>query len=280
MRLLLTILIGVGLFTALIASSGCGRLDVPVAPKPKGILAIVYSDLTKSINEETANRQKRNIEELFQNLPHDSKFYLFSIDRGTNKPSIYEFLPKFTEVKNAEDEDKLKEDIANIKKAKETTEFEKLKASLDSYQASITSERGPVSCISNKLNLLADMIANKRAGYPGYEIRLFFYSDMIEQCQNSFDSKPLNFERYSGDSEEAKHLQDIQKRINANFDPASTNKNLKSMGAKIYIILTSQDDKQSLRTLKTLWDSFFGKLGLAPEDIVWTNSNELYFWTL
>ena len=281
-RHLLSISFCAGLFVALIALSGCDGIgiDTPVPPKKKGIVAIVYTDLTKSIDEQTATRQKRNIEELFQSLPYDSKFYLFSIDRGTNKPSIYEFLPKFIEVKNPKDEDQLKEDIAKTRKDKETTELEKLRSSLDSYHASITGEKGPVSCISNKMNSLVDMIANKRSSFPQYDIRLYFYSDMIEQCQNSFDSKPLTFERYPDDSEEATHLQDIQRRIAENFEPANANKNLKTMETKMHIILTSQDDKQSLRSLKTIWNSFFGKLGLAPEDIIWTNGNENIFWTL
>jgi hypothetical protein len=75
------------LCAALIALSGCGRLeglDKHIPPQKKRILAIVYTDLTKSIDEQTANRQKQNIEELFQNLPPDANFFLFSIDTGTN----------------------------------------------------------------------------------------------------------------------------------------------------------------------------------------------------
>jgi hypothetical protein len=186
----------------------------------------------------------------------------------------------FIEVKSPQDEDQLKEEIKKTGQDKKTTELEKLRSSLDSYHASISAETGPVSCISNKLNSLVDVIANKRSSFPEYETRLFFYSDMIEQCQNSFDGKPSTFEKYPDDREEEKHLQDLQKRIEGNFDPANPNKNLKSMGTKLYIILTSQDDKQSLRTLKSLWNSFFVKLGLAPDDIVWANSNEVYFWKL
>jgi len=62
---------------------------------------------------------------------------------------------------------------------------------------------------------------------------------MIEQCQNSFDDKPLTFARHINDVEETKHLEDIQKRIEKSFEPAKANKNLKTIGAKIYIILTS-----------------------------------------
>jgi hypothetical protein len=97
-RHLLFISVSAGMFAALIALSGCNGIDTPAPPKKKGIVAIVHADLTESIDEATATRQKRNIEELFQNLPYDSKFYLFSIDRGTNKPSIYEFLPTFIDV--------------------------------------------------------------------------------------------------------------------------------------------------------------------------------------
>lgn len=276
-RTLLSTSLCAGLFAALIASSQCGRIDEPSPPKKKGIVALVYTDLTKSINDETANRQKQNIGELFQDLPEGSKFYLFSIDRGTNKPSIYEFVPKFIEPKNPKEEDQLKVEIENTKKAKESTEIEKLRSSLNSYHASITSEKGPVSCITNKLNSLVDMIANKRASFPDYEIRLFFYSDMIEQCQTSFDGKPLTFEKYTDDAEEGKHLQDIQKRIEQNFEPANPKKDLKSMETKVHIILTSQDDKQSLRSLKTIWNNLFGKLGLSPEEIVWANGNEEIF---
>jgi len=275
-RRLLSISLCPALFAALFALSKCD----PEPPKKKGIVAIVYTDLTKSIDNETADRQKRNIEELFQNLAPASKFYLFSIDRGTNKPSIYEFIPRFTEIKNAEDEDKVNEEISNTKKAKESTELEKLNSSLNSYHASIAGERGPVSCISNKLNSLLDMIGNKKASFPDYEIRVFFYSDMIEQCENSFDGKPLTFQRAANDKEETKHLQDIQNRIEQNFEQGSPKKNLKSMDTKIYVVLTSQDDKQSLKNLKTIWNSFFGKLGLQPEDLVWANGNEDYFGKL
>ena len=104
---------------------------------------------------------------------------------------------------------------------------------------------------------------------------------MIEQCQNSFDGKPLTFAKYSDDSKEVAHLEDIQKiDIEKNFVPASPDKNPKSMRTKVYIVLTSQDDKQSLRSLKAIWNNFFGKLGLAPEDVRWNIGNEPYFWTL
>ena len=277
-RHLLSISFCAGLFAASISLSGCEGLDTPAPPRKKGIVAIVYTDLTKSIDEKTATRQKRNIQELFQNLPYDSKFYLFSIDQGTNKPSIYEFLPRFIKVKNPKDEDELREQIEKTRKARESNELEKLKSSLDTYYASVSSAKGSVSCISNKLNSLVDMIANKRSSFPEYDLRIFFYSDMIEQCQNSFDGKPMTFERYSDDSVEAKHLQDIEKRIKENFEPASPSKNLKSMETKVHIIMTSQDDKQSLRSLKTIWNSLFEKLGIDPEDIVWANSNEDIFF--
>jgi hypothetical protein len=269
------------LLTSLITLPGCIREVVPPpVPSKKGILAIVYTDLTKSIDEPTAIRQKENIAELFQNLAYDAKFYLFSIDRGTSKPNIYKFLPSIPKVETAEDEDKLAEAKKNIETAKTTTELEKLNSSLDSYHGSITKEKGPVSCITNKLNSLIDTIANMRADFPDYDIRVFFYSDMIEQCQNSFDAKPLDFERSENDGEEQKHLADIQNRIEKNFAQASPKKNLKSLEAKVYIVLTSQDDKQNLVTLKTIWNSFFKKLGLESDEIVWANGNGRIFWTL
>ena len=283
LRHLLSISLCAGLLSTL-ALSGCNgngtHQPSPPPIKKKGIVAIVYADLTKSIDEQTAARQKKNIEELFQNLPFDSKFYLFSISRGTNKPSIYEFLPRFVVPKNPKEEDLLEEQKENTKKAKESTELEKLRSSLDSYHAEITDESGAVSCISNKMNSLVDMIASKRSSFPEYDIRLFYYSDMIEQCQNSFDGKPLTFERYPDESKEAAHFQDIQRRIDDNFDPASTNKNLKTMDIKMHIILTSQDDKQSLKSLKKIWNTIFQKLGLPPEEIVWAIGNEEYFWKL
>lgn len=269
----------VALCAALIALSGCTEIGKNVTPpRKKSILAIVYADLTKSINETTANRQKRNIETLFQRLPYDAKFYLYSIDRGASKPSIYEFLPTFTPIVDTETEELVQEEIEKTIADKKGTELEKLKSSLDSYHASIAREKGPVSCISNKLNGLIDTINVNKA--PEYDIRIYFYSDMIEQCQNSFDAKPLDFERYDNDSQEAKHLADIQGRIDKNFEQANPKRNLKSMDAKVYIILTSQDDKQSLKTLKTIWSNFFGKLGLSSDEIVWANNNGDGFWTL
>lgn len=268
------------LLAALIGLSACKGIDTPLPPQKKAILAIVYTDLTKSIDEQTAMRQKENIQQLFQKLPYDTKFYLFSIDRGTSKPSIYKFLPDIPEVKTAKDEVRLEKAKENIETAKKTTELEKLNSSLNAYHSSITKQKGPVSCISNQLNALIDTTSGMRADSPDYDIRVFFYSDMIEQCQNAFDAKPLDFERHENDSEEEKHLADIQSRIEQNFEQASPEKNLKSLGASIYIILTSQDDKQSLRTLKTIWNSFFTKLGLVPNEVVWSNGNGERFWRL
>lgn len=269
------------LSTVLIVASSFGLLgcgEIKSLPQNKGVVAIVYADLTGSINEEIANREKKNIGELFRKLPADTKFYLFSIDKGTSKPDIYNFLPEFTTVHTAADEDKLKEEIEDNRKAKETTEFAKLNSSLNSYHDSIARQKGPVSCISNKLNSLLDMIENKKRSYPDYEIRVYFYSDMIEDCQNSFDGKPLVFKRSATDIDEEKHLQDIQNRIEKNFSQGGAQKEPKFVETKIYIILTSQDDKQSLGNLKKIWNRLFEKLGVAPKDIVWGNGNESSFW--
>ena len=266
------------LCTVLAALSHCNGDGPPPPKKAKGIVAIVYADLTKSIDEDIANRQKKNIGELFQRLPANTKFFLYSIDRGSNKPDIYEFAPRFIEVKEAKDVDTLKQQIEKAKKDKETSEGDNLNASLNAYYSFITSQKGPVSCIANKLNSLLDTVGNAKASFRDHEIRLFFYSDMIEQCQNSFDGKPADFETQGNDQEEVKHLQDIQQRIEQSFAQAGPEKNLKSMGAKVYIVLTSQDDKQNLKSLKTIWNTFFGKLGLQPDDLIWANRNEELFW--
>jgi hypothetical protein len=275
----------ISLSIALAASSYCGGGGGNVTPPPptpskkKGIVAIVYADLTKSIDKNIANRQKENIGELFKQLPVNTKFFLYSIDRGTNKPDIYKFTPPtFIKIRVESDRDRLKKQIDDTQTNKETTEFDNLNRSLNSYYSSITNQKGPVSCIANKLTTLLDTIGNKTASYPEHEIRLFFYSDMIEQCQSSFDGKPANLEKHANDKEEAKYLQDLQQRIEQNFVQAGSEKNLKSMGTKVYIVLTSQDDKQNLQALKTIWNTFFKKLGLNPEDLVWANGNEELFW--
>ena len=265
---------------ALIVSSACDMdktFREAEKGKTKGIVAIVYSDLSKSINEEIANRQKENIDQLFRRLPVNTKFFLFSIDRGTSKPNIYQFIPQLPEVRVEADRDKLKKAIAENEKAKETTEAERLSSSLNSYYGSITKQDGPVSCISNRLNALVDEIRNQKETYRDYEIRIFFYSDMIEQCDASFDGKPLKFKKATSDAEEAKDLQDIQTRIDQNFQQTSLGQDLKS-GTKIYIVQTSQDDKQSPTNLKTIWNAFFSKLGFEPKEIVWANGNHESFW--
>ncbi|HXQ39352.1 MAG TPA: hypothetical protein VN843_35455 [Anaerolineales bacterium] len=273
----------ISLCIALVASSRCGggngEIKPPTPPKKKGIVAIVYSDLTKSIDENIANRQKENIGELFKRLPVNTKFFLYSIDRATNKPDIYKFTPPtFIKIRVESDRDRLKKQIEDTQTNKETTEFDNLNRSLNSYYSSITNQKGPVSCIANKLTTLLDTIGNKNNSFPEHELRLFFYSDMIEQCQSSFDGKPANLEKHANDKEEAKYLQDLQQRIEQNFGQAAPDKNLKSMGTKVYIVLTSQDDKQNLNTLKTIWNAFFKRLGLDPEDLVWANGNEEVFW--
>jgi hypothetical protein len=276
----LTLSFGVVFFGILLASSACKIDDAFRSQnKKKGVVAIVFTDLTKSVNKEVADRQRQNIGELFQKLPGDSKFFLFSIDRATSKPSIYQYLPTLTPIKKAADESKRKKELADIEEAKRTTEFEKLNSSLTDYYDSISGQTGAVSCIANKLNPLLDTIRNKQADFPGYDIRVYFYSDMIEQCQNSFDDKPLSFERYSDAVAEEKHLKDIESRIAKNF-PASSGRSLKSMGARLYIIHNAHEDKQNPTNLRALWDSIFEKMGLPADEIVWSNGNEERFWML
>ena len=245
--------------------------------KKKGVVAIVYSDLTKSIDKNTADRQKQNIAKLFQNLPVDTKFFLSAIDRGTNRPTIYEFVPTLAPITDAKSEKFREKQLQEYKQAKETAELEKLNASLSSYYDAIAPQKGAVSCITNKLNSLNNEIANKKASFPGYDIRVFFYSDMIEDCENSFDGDPLTFERYANADKETKHLEEIQNRIHKNFQQVPPENNL---GAKVYIVLTSQDDKQRSTTLKTIWGGLFDKLGVPTHSVCWANGNEEYFWQL
>lgn len=273
-----TITFSCALSIVLIGLSACGMDQrFRETKKTKGIVAIVYSDLTKSINEEVATRQKEDIDELFRQLPVTTNFFLFSIDRGTNKPNIYEFIPQLPEVKVEADREELDKTKAETEKAKQTTESETLNSRLKAYYDSITKQKGPVSCISNKLNTLPDEIKNQKRNYPGYEIRIFFYSDMIEQCANSFDGKPLTLQKAASDAEEAQHLQEIQTRIEQNFQPPD--QDLKS-GTKIFIVQTSQDDKQSPTNLRTIWNAFFSRLGFDPKDIVWANGNHESFWRI
>lgn len=249
--------------------------QTPKPPKKKGIIAIVFADLTGSINEETANRVKRNVGELFKQLPAETNFYLYTIDRGTSKPDIYNFTPKFTEIKVDSDEEKRKEETANNQELKNTIELEKLNKSLNDYQNYISSQKGAVSCLSNKLNFLSDSIKNKSDSYPEYAVKIYFYSDMLEECENSFDGKPLDFKKKATDAEEEKHLQEIENRIGKGFNSTLQFKDLKSLRTKIHVILTSQDDKQELGKLKTLWAKIFGKFGYLEEDI---NDKTYFYW--
>lgn len=258
-------------------SSTCNEVKTP--EKKRGVVAIVYVDLTGSINKDTADRVKRNIVELFQKLPTDSKFYLYSIDRGTSKPDIYNFVPTFTKIQTASDEDKVKAEAVECEKQKQTTELEKLTASLDSYHNSIAPQTGAVSCLTNKLNSLVDIVKNKSKSFPNYDLRVYFYSDMIEECDTSFDGKPLDFKKSLKNGSEEKHIQEIEERVEKNFT-FNTPQNLKAMGATIYVILTSQDDKQNLNTLKNIWGDFFAKLGFTLDDVFWDLGNDDSFWKL
>src|SRR5260370_37208237 len=224
-----SICLGFGLLIAASFSLSSCWIDerFPTA-KTKGLVAIVYSDMNGSINDETAIRQKQNIGKLFQRLPVETKFFLFSIDQGTSKTDIYDFGREPTVVKDAATEAKAEREKDQWKKEKETVETNKLNASLDSYRTSIAKQRGPVSCIANKLNSLLDMVANKITNEPGCEVRVYFYSDMIEECENSFDGKPTVFTRYPNNAQEEKHLQDIQTRIDKDFEQIGPPKNLKS----------------------------------------------------
>jgi hypothetical protein len=260
-----------------VAFSGCGIVHA-FKGQNKQIFAIVYTDLTESISKEVADREKQNIAQLFQKLPADSQFYLFEIDRGTSSPDIYESVPHFTVVRKVSDLEKRKQEIEKYQHEKETTELVKLNTALNSYQGSIAGQKGPVSCVTNKLNALLDQVANSIVGHPEYEVRLYFYSDMIEECEKSFDGKPMSFLRNPHDNEERAHIQEIEKRIDENFQQADPPKDLKSMGAKIYIMLTSQDDKQTLVTLKKIWGRLFASLGLPEKDIVWANGNSDLLW--
>jgi hypothetical protein len=250
----------------------------PMPPPPKqGIIAIVFSDLTGSLNDEIATREKQNIEKLFQQLPVESKFFLFSIDQGTSKPAIYEFAPDFIEIKVASDEEKLERQKHQKQTEKQGIESTKLINALDSYRTSIVRQKGAVSCIASKVNSLVDTVENKARSYSNYEIRIFFYSDMIEECDNSFDGRAATFKRHQNDKEEERHLQDLFDRIDRNIQQAVPPRDLKSMGAKVYVVLTSQDDKQMLTILKKIWNKLFAKLGLAPQDIIWASDTEDYF---
>jgi hypothetical protein len=255
--------------------SACGNGNGGISkPKKEGVVAIVYVDLTGSINEDTANRVQKNIGELFLKLPPESKFYLYSIDKGTSKPDIYNFVPTFTKVAIATDEDKRKEEIENNKVLRANIELPTLNKELNTYHTLISSQKGAVSCLTNKINSLLDFVRNKSDSYPNYELRVYFYSDMIEECENSFDGMPLDFKKKPNEIKEKEHLQEILNRIEKGF-PLVQSRDLKSLGTKIHIVLTSQDDKQSYRQLKIIWGKIFEKFGYNAEDI---DKKDYFYW--
>ena len=245
--------------------------------KKEGVVAIVYVDLTGSINEEIATRVKENIGKLFKNLPAETKFYLYSINGGASNPDIYNFVPTIiaiTDIKVASDETKRENQIKESEMLKETTEFEKLNNALNTYQTLISNQKGPVSCLTNRLDSLWEIVKNKRDSNPNYEVRVYFYSDMIEECNNSFDGKPLDFKRKANEIEEEKQFQEILRRVEKGF-PANPLNDLKSLGAKIHIVSTSHTDRQNLRQLKMIWAKIFEKNGYTAEDI---NNKDYFYW--
>ena len=254
----------------ILSFTACNGVKPP--PKKEGIIAIVFADLTGSINEETANKLKTNVKELFNNLPPQSKFYLYSIDKGTSKPPIFEYVPVLPPIESAADEYTANKKIEELGLRKANEESARLQNALNVYYDSISKQKGAVSCLTNKLNILGDSVTNKSISYPNHELRIYFYSDMIEDCENSFDGKPLNFERKPNDLQEQAHADEINTRIEKNV---SQLKKIRDLETKIHIILTSHDDKQELSKLKSIWAKLFNKFGYQLEDF---NNDKYFYW--
>jgi hypothetical protein len=235
--------------------------------------AIVYVDLTGSVNQQVAGRVIENVEKLFTDTPPETRFYIYAIDRGTSKPDIYHFTPDIPRGDRPTDQANRNQSLKEIPDRKRSEERGKLDTALKRYLADISHQRGPVSCLTNKLNALWDVAKAKRDSDPDCDLKIYFYSDMIEECENGFDGKPLDFKRKQDATQEKRHLDEIFERIAGfHLDPSM---NLKDLGAKIHVVQASQNDKEDYQQLRAIWTRLFEKLGYSRDDL---SKKEYFYW--
>ena len=231
---------------------------------PRSNVIVSFVDLTGSIDEETAEGVKNKVEKLFIDLPEKSIFYVYPVDFGANIQPIFSYQDQECVIKRDSDKEKCRKQFADSKK----TATEDLKIQLMRYQEKMAhpdNKKLDNSCLINKLITMNNLVKSKYDDKK-YKLSLIFFSDMIEDCSESFNNKPISFEK-------ANNFDLIKTQIEKEVTVNRDNANLKLLQIKPIFIHTIRKDSMPFYQLQELWDMVFNKFGYDKGELLkcyWT----------
>jgi hypothetical protein len=228
-------------------------------------IVIAFVDLTGSNDETITDVVIGKVIALFEQLPENSKFYLYPVNFGTNIETIFAFKSKGCEIIKESDKKRCEQFLKNEK----NEESSKLKQALISYQKVMAlpeNKKLDNSCLINKMITSNNLFKSKYADNGKYQLSLVFFSDMIEDCSESFNNKAISFE-------DVDQFSLVKRQLEQTLILNAESSNLKTLGVKLIIVQTVRKDLMPFNQLQELWDIVFTKFGFEKGEAMkchWT----------
>lgn len=236
------------------------NLYTPRDGKPEQVL--IYCDLTTSIKPEGIGSISKKLRKVLRNLPRGSCANIRLVEKNLLGDSPFTELQ--TPLPCKRPDTKIKRELVQARKKCEEKDAPYL-TKVDEISKRITTLKPQenISCIMNTLEAAHDFFKGKDK--ERYNLRLIYFSDMIEQCNS-------NSIYICGKNNQPKKP-DILAKIENGFIP--TYKLQEVIGSNISIIITNSDNPDykclPLSEQKDIWRAIFAKTGYVNLDITTFN---------
>jgi hypothetical protein len=217
------------------------------------VCALVFCDLTSSIDSNLIKDVAIKANKLLYKFPQGSKVEAYPVDDNTYSNPIFSCEIPTQESNLDIDKMKFKEHLKGLSSKFAYAIYDKYK------QVNSTKSTQQASCIIGTLETAYNYFKDKN----GYRYELIYFSDMIEQCSNSqAGSIYICGDKYIPNK--SKIIKQIDEKYKPNF-------NLKSLiGNNVSMVITTSliGDTKCLRSdeQREVWSKIFNKVGYTDED--------------
>ncbi len=229
--------------------------EVNKTKQSEKIHALIFCDLTSSVDSVLIKEVAGKAFELIYNLPQGSKIEAYPIDDNTYSDVIFSCEIPMKESKLSIDENRFNDQLKSLATKFGTSIFEKYKV-INSTDVTRQS-----SCIIATLETAYNFFKDKNK--DEFRFELIYFSDMIEQCANS-QAGAIYICGSKFNPNKNKIINQVEEKYKPNFNLKSLIDNNVSMIVTTGLI----GDEKCLRSdeQREIWSKVFSKVGYSDAD--------------
>lgn len=224
---------------------------------PKKTYALIFCDLTSSVDSVLIKEVAGKAFELVHSLPQGSRLEAYPIDDNTYSDPIFSCEIPVQKSKLSIDRNRFNDQLKSLATKFGTSIFEKYKV----VNSTVATRQS--SCIITSIETAYNFFKDKNK--DEFRFELIYFSDMIEQCANSqAGAIYICGNKYNPNKD--KIIQQIDEKYKPNF-------NLKSLiNNNVSMIITTGliGDQKCLRSdeQREIWSKIFSKVGYSDSDFM------------